>query len=233
MRKLLRKLKRAFLDSDPSFCDMYEDERASRAGKEYLAHIRRHLHETFGDRKPLSILDAGCQAGRLLIPLAQTGHRVIGIDTSGFALRRAARHAKQFGLAIELHAGSIAKVRSWIKPGSLDVAICAEVLYLCTDYRELLRLLADSLKPGGLLLASHRPVEFYVAKALQHGKPALAEEMRTRREGPSPDGDYHNWQTPDDLAALYREAGLQLRHCEPIDHLAGVPSYLFAVGAKV
>ena len=231
--KLLRKFQRALLDRDPSFCDMYEDERASRAGKEYLAHIRRHLQDTFGDRKPLAILDAGCQAGRLLIPLAQDGHRVVGIDTSAFALRRAGRHAKQLGLSIELHTGSIAKVRSWIKPASLNAAICAEVLYLCRDYRQLLRLLADSLKPGGLLIASHRPLEFYVAKALQQGKAALAEELRARREGPSPDGTYHNWQTADELEALYREAGVSLRRCEPIDRMAGVPSYLLAIGVKV
>jgi len=217
MQKLLRKLKRAMMDSDPSFCDMYEDAHSRQAAQEYLSHIRPALKDAFGD-KTLTILDAGCQAGRLLIPLAQDGHRLIGVDTSGFALRRARRHAEQLHVSVELHEGNLSRLRRWVSPVSLDVVICTEVLYLCPDYRQLLKLLADSLKPGGLLCASHRPVAFYAGAALKRGDAEMASSVLRRSEGPSPDGAYHNWQTRQQLEALYQEAGAAVLRCEPVDH---------------
>lgn len=218
MAKLLRKLRRAVLNRDPSFCDMHEDAHARQAAQEYLGHIRRHLRKRFDAEKKLDILDAGCQAGRLLIPLAEDGHRLIGVDTSGFALRRAQQHAKERGLAVRLYRGNIAELRRWVGPASLAAVICAEVLYLCRDYEMLLALLVQSLKPGGLLCVSHRPAAFYAASALARGDEALAAQMCERSEGPSPDGGYHNWQTEPQLRALYERLGCSVLACEPVDH---------------
>lgn len=217
MAQLLRKLRRALFDSDPSFCDMYEDAHARTAAEEYLGHVRRHLREVFGDRK-LDILDAGCQAGRLLIPLAEDGHRLIGVDTSGFALRRARRHAQERGLSVRLYRGDIAQVRRWVAPGSVEAVICVEVLYLCENYRGLLRLLAESVKSGGLLFGSHRPQAFYVASALAGGRADLAGELMRRSEGPTLDSAYHNWQTPQQLEKLYASVDLTLLSRSPLDH---------------
>ena len=217
MAQLFRKLKRAFLNSDPSFCDMHEDAHARQAAAEYLGYIRDYLRRAYGDRK-LTILDAGCQAGRLLIPLAEDGHRLIGVDTSAFALRRTAQHARERKLAVQLHTGNISSIRRWVKPGSVDAVICAEVLYLCKDYQALLKLLADSLKPGGLILASHRPNIFYVATARRRGDEAMAASVLRTSEGPSPDGAYHNWQTEKQLKELYASLGLTLLACAPVDH---------------
>lgn len=239
---LLRKFRRAVLDSDPSFCDMYEDAHARAAAQEYLGYIRQHLREVFGQQK-LDILDAGCQAGRLLIPLAEDGHRLVGIDTSGFALRRARRHAQEGRLSVRLHEGNIAQVRRWVKPGSMDAVICAEVLYLCENYQDLLRLLAESVKSGGLLFVSHRPQIFYVANALAAGRADLADELMRRREGPTLDSAYHNWQTPEQLQELYASLALTLVGRYPLDHttfrldrnqtsVLTIPQYWLAVAQK-
>ncbi|MBI3324157.1 MAG: methyltransferase domain-containing protein [Candidatus Omnitrophica bacterium] len=229
MRKWLRKLRRVFLDSDPSFCDMHEDERARNAGEEYLRHIRRHLTAAFGQRR-LNILDAGCQAGRLLIPLASDGHRLTGVDTSGFALRRARRHARQRSLAVRLFGGTIGRLRRWVAAESLDAVVCTEVLYLCQNYRRLLELLADSVKPGGLLCISHRPALYYAVAALRKGRPDQAAGILTCREGASPEGAYHNWQTREQLEELYASLGLAMRGCYAVDwsswqfDLSGAPA---------
>jgi len=233
MQKLLRKFRRAFLDSDPSFCDMYEDAHARAAAEEYLGHIRRHLREQFGDRT-LDILDAGCQAGRLLIPLAEEGHRLIGVDTSGFALRRARQHARARNLSVQLHRGSIAGIRQWVRPASVDAAVCTEVLYLCKDYRELFRLLVESVRPGGLVGVSHRPAAFYVANALAQGREGLAADIARRREGATAEGAYHNWQTDPELRNWYRDEGLHVAGCYPVDYTTmdpdgRVPQYLLMV----
>lgn len=235
MQKFLRKFRRAVFDSDPSFCDMYEDAHANTAAQEYLGHIRRYLAEQFGQRS-LTILDAGCQAGRLLIPLAEDGHTLIGIDTSAFALRRAARHAKENKLSVTLHTGNIGHVRRWVKPASLDVVICAEVLYLCRNYPELLALLADSLKPGGVILVSYRPTVFYATKATEQGNTELARTIIATQEGPSTDGAYHNWHTEEQLKALYASLGLQWLGCHPVDHAeilaSQVPQYYLVAARK-
>ena len=216
MAQLIRKALRAVFNYDPSFCDMYEDAHARAVAAEYLHHIKQHLQECLGDQR-LTILDAGCQAGRLLIPLAQEGHRVIGLDTSRFVLQRARRHARQQGLSIQLHQGSMAALRRWIPPASLDAVLCIEVLYLCPDYQELLRLLIESVKPGGLLCISHRPTLYYVACAVVRGHGEQAAELLTRTEGRSPDGHYHNWHTQEQLLALYRSLPLKMLGCYPID----------------
>jgi 2-polyprenyl-3-methyl-5-hydroxy-6-metoxy-1,4-benzoquinol methylase len=217
LAKLVRKLIRTLFRYDPSFVDMHDDERAHRAAAEYLEHIQRHLREAFGDRR-LDVLDAGCQAGRLLIPLAEQGHRTIGIDTSGMSLARARRHARTRGLRVRLHRGDIAQLRRWVKPSSLDVILCTEVLYLCRDYRQILERFVESLRPGGLLCISHRPQTFYAAIGLERGLPEAAERVLQTVEGPSPEADYHNWQTPDQLAELYSCLGVRLLGCYAVDH---------------
>lgn len=202
---------------DPGFCDMYESEGSRNAAQDYLEPIRRHLREQFGNQS-LSILDAGCQAGRFLIPLAEEGHRLIGIDTSGFALRRARRHAKAKGLSVRLHRNTIASLRRWVQPETIDVVLCLEVLYLCQDYQRLLALLGESLKPGGIACISHRPLWYYIASAVRQGQPEHALQLLGRSEGPSTEGKYHNWQTPQQFEALYHDAGLKVLQQYPVNH---------------
>ncbi len=214
--KFVRKFLRAVFRYDPGFCDMYENDGSRSAAEEYLGHIRPSLHQQFGDQR-LTILDAGCQAGRFLIPLAEEGHRLIGIDTSGFALRRARRHAQAKGLSVRLHRDTIASLRRWVQPETIDVVLCLEVLYLCQDYQRLLALLGESLKPGGITCISHRPLWYYIASAVRRGQPEQALSLLGRIEGPSPEGNYHNWQTPQQLEALYHEAGLQVLQWHPVN----------------
>ena len=216
MEKFTRKFKRALLNQDASFSDMYEDANLQNSSSEYLGYIGRHLTKVFGERR-VTILDAGCQAGRLLVPLAADGHTVIGLDTSGFALRRAAKHARSYKSNVRFHRGDLSEIRRWVPASGLEVAICAEVLYLCPNYRQLLQLLLDSVKPGGLLCVSHRPAIYYVAKAMHAGKLDLASAMLSRGEGPSPDGTYHNWQTDAQLLELYHALGADVLGRYPVD----------------
>lgn len=215
MKRLLRKIRRAVLDEDPSFLDMAMDAKSVERGVEYLARIRQHLTEAFGQRR-LTILDAGCQGGRLLVPLAQDGHAMTGVDTSGFALRRARHNLRSHGATARLIRGDIAQLPQWLPERSVDAALCLEVLYLCRNYRELLRTLAAMVRPGGLLFVSHRAQAYYLATALINRRPDLALETVRRAEGPSVDGDYHNWQTPEQLERLYAEAGLRALAIHPM-----------------
>ncbi len=211
----IRKLKRALFNSDSSFCDMYEDAGARLNAEEYLAHIRYHIKKCFGE-VPISILDAGCQSGRLLIPLAEEGHQMSGIDASIFSLRRCRLHGKAKGVKVALRRMDIARLRCWVKPLSLDAVVCTEVLYLCQNHRQLLQLLSDSVKPGGLLFVSHRPALYYVASALRQNQLHQASSLARLVEGCSPDGEYHNWQTKEQLMDLYKTVGLETKGFYPI-----------------
>lgn len=51
--------------------------------------------------KPGRLLDLGCGTGRLLVPMAQRGHRVVGVDLSAPMLRLAGVKAEAAGVAIE------------------------------------------------------------------------------------------------------------------------------------
>ena len=53
------------------------------------------IHRLIGDRGPLRILEPFCGTGRILIPLAQNGHEIVGLDKSRFMLDRARKKVAQ------------------------------------------------------------------------------------------------------------------------------------------
>ena len=218
LKRFTKKLFRAVANRDPEYYDMYLDQRESRFAELYLRPLQQHLKEA-GILPPARILDAGCQTGRLLVPLAKDGYSVTGIDRSMFALRRAKAHLRNAGARAKLTRGDIGSVLS--KPGDgYDAVICAEVLYLCEDYRLLLAKLASAVKPGGLLCVSHRPQAYYLVEALRKGDMDAAAYVLSNREGAFRGHSYFNWQTEEQLRALYEELGLSLLAVYPIDRFA-------------
>lgn len=53
------------------------------------------------------VLELGCGSGRVAVPLAADGHRVVGIERSPAMLERARARAARAGLALELHEGDV------------------------------------------------------------------------------------------------------------------------------
>lgn len=195
-----RKVRRAILREDPEYYDMYENRGERYFGRLYLHHIRRAL-ERLG-KPPLTILDAGCSTGRLAIPLAEDGHRVTGVDTSGVALRRARRHAAAAGVEVRWLRANLERWLPTQPVAAYDAVVCTEVLYLRPTYRTLLAGLLRVLKPGGVACCSHRPTSYYVAEALQQHDEETARRIRTSSEGLFR-GSYYNWQDRRGLERLY------------------------------
>ncbi|MBI1992634.1 MAG: methyltransferase domain-containing protein [Candidatus Omnitrophica bacterium] len=148
------------------------------------------------------------------------GFEVTGVDTSGFALRRAREHAKQAGVTATFVQGKAQEVLADHPEWRYDIVVCAEVLYLCQDYREILRTLAGAVRPGGLLCVSHRPKFYYLLEALRQYDLRSALEVQQRSEGPFRDAAYYNWQTEDELRRLYASLGLAWQALYPIDRFA-------------
>ena len=221
MPRMVKKLLRAVANYDPDYYDMYADANEALFARLYVEWIARHA-ETAGIRPPATLLEAGCQAGRLVVPLAKRGFRVTGVDTSGFALRRAKEHLRAAGAEAALLQGDVLRLSSLTRE-RFDVVVCAEVAYMLKEHRQLLAALARAVRPGGLLFVSHRPKWYYLLEALrQYDVPGAAEVIRRNEgwfQGPGCSG-YFNWQTEAELRELYTSLGLRCVAVQPIDRLA-------------
>jgi 2-polyprenyl-3-methyl-5-hydroxy-6-metoxy-1,4-benzoquinol methylase len=187
-----------------------------------LELIRGRLRELPGH--PLDVLDAGCGIGRMAIDVAASGHRVTGIDVHRPSLVRAGRAAAEAGVPLELIQGDL-----WVKARALpaeryDVVLCMAVLYTCPDFRDIVAELARALRPGGLLLATFRPPFYFITTLLRQGKARQALAVARSSEGvlriataPS----YYNWQTEEELAALYEQSGLHVVELRPLGVFSG------------
>ena len=219
-KRLVRKLLR-LANYDPDYYDMHADPDEAAFGSLYLDRIRLRA-EAAGIRPPATVLEAGCQAGRLVIPLAKAGFCVTGVDASGFAIGRARVHAREAGVRARFIRGDILRVLRDPRQ-RYDLIVCAEVLYLSPRYREILTALAAAVNPGGLLCVSHRPRMYYLLEALRQGKVESARSVLVRGEGAfdgeGSTGTYFNWQTDEELRALYGALGLQNIEVYPIDQV--------------
>ena len=230
MKRLLRKGLRALFGYDPAYFDMYLDKQESFFARLYLQAIEFYL-SSLGNGVSLDLLDAGCQTGRLAIPLAKKDYRLVGVDTSGFALRRARQHSQHAGVGIRWIKGDIVKVLPKFEKQSFDTVLCIEVLYLRENFRNILSAFREVLKGKGLLMTSHRPQAYFLKLAQEKGDLETSRFIETHREG-ALWGSYFNWQTPLELSHLYRSLGFAVREIRPIERSAQEPHYLLVVAHK-
>ena len=203
MLKIVRKIRRAITHDEPGYHDMYLNTGERFFARLYLHHIRGIIRERAAG--PLKLLDAGCQTGRLAIPLAKDGHRVTGVDTSSMAVHKARQHAREAGVEPRWIRANLG---SWLPKqpaGSFDAVLCNEVLYLRENWRGLHQGLIRLLKAGGLCFISHRPPAFYLKQETGEGRV---------------DGSYYNWQKRDELRKIYEESGIQVLKIVPIWQLS-------------
>ena len=203
MLKILRKIRRAITHDEPGYYDMFLNKGERFFARLYLHHIRSVIQEEAAG--PLKLLDAGCQTGRLAIPLARDGHRVTGVDTSAVAIHKARNHARQAGVDLRLVRANLGAWLPKQPAGSFDAVLCNEVLYLRENWRELLKGLIRLVRPGGLCFISHRPPSF--ARSQESGEGKV-------------DGSYYNWQKREDLRKIYEGSGIQVRKIAAIWNLS-------------
>ena len=115
-----------------------------------LPVLQAYAHRTGGP-----LLELGCGTGRLLVPLAQAGHRITGVDLSPEMLRLARAKAEQAGVTgmLTLIQGDYADA-PLAGPYRLAFVVMNTFLHLPTqaDQVRALRHWREHLAPGGLLL---------------------------------------------------------------------------------
>lgn len=103
------------------------------------------------------VLEMGCGSGRLLIPIAEAGHAITGLDSSSEMLARAKKRiaAEANGSAITLHNGDMQDAPD--APGGpfgLVIFSLNALMHLETaaDQRSALDAARQSLRPGGYVI---------------------------------------------------------------------------------
>lgn len=212
--KLIRKARRAVLRSDPNFRDPFFDATAQYYARIYLHHFDAFL-DAFAPKGSLSVLDAGCNTGRLAVPIAQRGHHVTAVDPSAFVLYQAKRHAEAAEVSDRMRfvKGSLEKLPRRFPP--FDVVVCTEVLYLLPDLERSLEILRAVAAPGGLLFVSHRTRFHYMAQALARRDFDAAHFVKEHTAGELW-GSRYNWQSEGELRKLYERLGLDVLAAKPV-----------------
>lgn len=113
------------------------------------------LYLPFAERTGGPILEAMCGTGRVLLPLAQAGHAVVGFDISPamIALARDKLHTTGVASGARVEIGDICSMRL-SERFALAIVAMNSFMHLPTSeaQRDALRTLSDHLRPGGLLL---------------------------------------------------------------------------------
>jgi SAM-dependent methyltransferase len=111
---------------------------------------------------PKRVLDLGCGAGRVLIPLAVAGHDVTGLDHNATALRRCREDLERSGVEARLFGSDFARPES-IPSGPFDAALCLGNTFMqIVDVDaavDLMTRIAALLVPGGPFLLDDLPAD--------------------------------------------------------------------------
>lgn len=116
-----------------------------------LAHIRA-IWEKYGSM-PQTILDLGCGTGNILLPLAQEGFDVIGVDISQEMLAEADRKARESGISVRLFCQDMTELELGEQADCI-LSLCDCMNYL-TEEGQLtaaFRRMAAHMKPESILL---------------------------------------------------------------------------------
>lgn len=146
------------------------------------------------------LLDAGCGPGASLALLKERGFTCLGLDRSPILLREAAAHAPCL-------LADVARIP--LRDKSLDGIICECVLSLARNKAAVLREFHRLLRPGGKVLFSDLTRSFGRAP---RACPETAREKDAKGGCAIPCAQGALW--PDQLLALWRDAGFSPLFCE-------------------
>src|SRR6266851_4286672 len=119
-----------------------------------LFSIDRRFVEEFCPR-PGRMLDLGCGTGRMLIPFAQRGYRVMGVDLSAEMLAVASAKATSAKVTVDLLRANLTELNG-LRDQSFDYALCLfSTLGMVMGKEQRRRVAAHAfrlLRPGGRFL---------------------------------------------------------------------------------
>jgi SAM-dependent methyltransferase len=123
-----------------------------------------------------AILDAGCGYGRVAIPLAEAGHRVLAVDLDPGLVADGRRRVRGRRLPLRFMVGDVRRLPA--PAGRFDAVLCLwstfQHLHTARDRNGALADFHRVLRPGGLL----------ILEMTDAGEPGLAAALARRGRGP-------------------------------------------------
>ncbi len=150
-----------------------------------------------------AVLDVGCGGGILAESMAARGAEVTGIDLAEKPLKVAQLHLLESGLQVDYRLVA-PEALAQEKPASFDIVTCMEMLEHVPDPAVTVNACAELLKPRGHAFFStiNRNLKSYLF--------AIVGAEYVLRLLPRGTHDYSRFIKPSELAALIRNAGLQM-----------------------
>ncbi len=155
---------------------------------------------TFRPFEGLRLLDIGCGGGLISEPMARLGATVVGADAAERNIPVAQIHAEQSGLDIDYRCITAEEMAA--DGEQFDVVLNMEVVEHVSDPLAYLTACQELLKPGGLMICStinRNPKSFAVA---------IVGAEWVMRWLPKGTHEWNKFITPDELKALFVQAGL-------------------------
>ncbi len=147
------------------------------------------------------VLDAGCGAGRHLLPLARAGFQVLGVDREWSVLKDVKVLVETGSLPIRLALGDLQHLPA--PAGTFDFVLSINAISHgdAKAFQAYCRELDRTLRPGGFLYIYVSPREF---GEMVRGPETVELEPGTLVKIATPDGDLvHHFPTPASLAAQF------------------------------
>lgn len=153
------------------------DERAPHEAERSARQVAGVLARLGPD--PRRVLDLGCGAGRLLVPLAAAGHDVVGLDHAASALDACRVDLAAAGVEADLRDRDFLDAAPW-PDGPFDAVLClGNTLMTIADVEvaaDLLRRAGAALGPAGVVLLDDCPHDFWPELTEGNWATGLAED---------------------------------------------------------
>jgi 2-polyprenyl-3-methyl-5-hydroxy-6-metoxy-1,4-benzoquinol methylase len=142
------------------FARMYDATESCVSNPRFQAELQRTLEQVLSHLgKPMAAiaaLDACGGTGNVALKLAERGVRVTLSDISEEQIAICREKCRAGGLQLTEFCGEIGAFLGQ-HPGEFDLVVFASALHHLADFRTILRLAYESLRPGGLILTLYDP----------------------------------------------------------------------------
>lgn len=149
-------------DANPSWLDEQQPHDEERSAAQITTLLQ--VLGAVGEGGPRRVLDLGCGAGRVLVPLAQAGHQVIGLDSNEESLAECRKRLDERGCPAPLLRADF--LAEWPRlEGNFDaVCLLGNTIMTVADVDEAVRLMQrirGKLSAGGLFIIDDCPHDFW------------------------------------------------------------------------
>ena len=127
----------------------YFEELAQTSKKYYIPYLKDFFPEISNSQHKLSVLEIGCGEGGTLVPFAEIGHEVVGVDLAENKIKNARLYFEEKGLEGQFISSDIFEIESF--EGKFDIILIHDVIEHIHDKVEFLKKSKKFLAKNGII----------------------------------------------------------------------------------